>query len=187
MDEHINSPKGYLLDIVWPWTETLHVRSQVFLLGSIHRLPFVVLVPVVFLLIAPAVLFILPATRKRAKVRAGHVVRVWAWILSLAPLAGLASAIGFGLALLAGAEDDWERWYWGGFAGTIGLILPMLLMMIFAWFSLFIASERYLKLQRPLAVSVALSAVGFFASIMLWSLCAAEEILELLNAFGFGV
>lgn len=189
IDKKLQSPASYIADLVWPWSSLAHDRFGTWSLEYSRMIPLVMFVPVLFLCIGPATLVILPETRKRAKVRIGHVLRVWAWVCALVPCAVLVALLGLGASSVLGSgHDSWhDTWQWASVVSAIAFLVPVGMFLLVAIYAMHMAHTRYLKLERPLAVTLAVSAVAIVGAVTFWGLCALDEILSLLTPFGLGV
>ena len=122
------------------------------------------------ILLSPVGFLALPISRRVCKVRWRHVARIWIYSL---PLIALPIGGEFGLQILSGT-------YWNSFGGKLltgNLLLGITGLLLIFWWGF--ASQRYLKMQWPWLVAIAVVALPISVAMLL-----IEAYIMIVNGMG---
>jgi hypothetical protein len=135
-------------------------------------------------LMMPISFVLMPATLRRARVRAGHVVRVWAYGLVALPAVVALPVFAWAIAwnverLQSGATwssiTDWldfNRWW---------LVLALAILWQVAWWAY--AAGQYLRLPTPWTIGIVNTSICALVSSLLFVVLGGVEWLTFVSGF----
>jgi len=166
---------------LFPWTRNLTPYDA---LPSWRAVAETALVIALIMIACPLAFAALPISRRRAKVRAIHLVRagIYAFALVLPfVFGGSILAVLMNTANYTGWQVEMNQMFFQGGAGALILLLPFL----YLWW--WMAAKRYLRMEHSALVAAAVVTIGFIAGLMVTWLCGSDYVEKILLHYFFHI
>ena len=131
---------------------------------------------------SPLAFAALPISRRRAKVRAMHLVRAGTYAFALVLpfiFGGSIIVVLMNTMKYTGRQKELDRMFFGGGAGALLILIPFL----YLWW--WMVAKRYLRMEHSALVAAAVVMIGVIAGLTVTWLCSSDCVVKILMHYFF--